>query len=53
MENVIKLFDNLKQAIDFKSSIKKRLLHHGMLDVYNRELRKFVDHGAIFRWARK
>ena len=47
MEDILKLSDNLRQVVDFQSSVERRLVQDGMLDVYNKELRKFVDRGAI------
>ena len=46
-EDILKLSDNLRQVVDFQSSVERRLVQDGMLDVYNKELRKFVDRGAI------
>ena len=49
-EDVLKLTDNLGQAISFQSSVERKLLRNAtMRDVYNIELQKFIDRGAIVR----
>ena len=47
-EDIWKLTDNYKQAVAFQSSVERRLLKdEKSVEVYNTELRKFIDRGAI------
>ena len=48
--DVLKLSDNLNQAIKFQMSVERKLRKDKlMLDAYNRELRKFIDRGALIK----
>ena len=52
-EDILKLTDNLKQAKDFQTSVEKRLIRDGTLEVYNSELKKFVERGALRKLTRE
>ena len=49
-EDVKKLTNNMGQAIAFQSSIERKLLKDKkLMEIYNMELKKFIDRGAIVR----
>ena len=52
--DILKLTDNLGQAVNFQSSVERKLLKDPALrDVYNRELLKFIERGAIVRLSQE